>query len=77
MSFLFAQGVWEQPVLHTEIWSHHVWNDTKKQKQLYISLLIISCIIEYVTNKITLNLELRQTKMLQETYLTLPNVDLI
>ncbi len=24
---------------------------------IYISLLIISCIIEYVTNKITLNLE--------------------
>ncbi len=21
--FLFAQGVWQQPVLHTEIWSHH------------------------------------------------------
>ncbi len=21
--FLFAQGVWQLPVLHTEIWSHH------------------------------------------------------
>jgi len=21
--FLYAQGVWQQPVLHTEIWSHH------------------------------------------------------
>ncbi len=21
--FLFAHGVWEQPVLHTEIWSRH------------------------------------------------------
>ncbi len=21
--FLFEQGVWQQPVLHTEIWSHH------------------------------------------------------
>ncbi len=23
MRFLFAQGVWQQPVLHTDIWSHH------------------------------------------------------
>ncbi len=29
MRFLFAQGVWQQPVLHTEI-----WNDMKKQNQL-------------------------------------------
>ncbi len=32
--FLFAQGVWQHAVLHTEIWSHHhhqsVWNNMKK-----------------------------------------------
>ncbi len=38
MSFLFAQGVWQQPVLHTQrsdlITIQSVWNDMKKQDKL-------------------------------------------
>ncbi len=53
---MFAQGVWQQPVLHTEIWSSSVcleWHEETEQTE---------------TDSIQKNCA-NVSKMLQETYL--------
>ncbi len=45
----------DKPCAHTKQKHKHMTSKTKAPVLIFISLLIISCIIEYVTNKRTLN----------------------